>query len=192
MNYREAMEYVERTSRYGISPGLDSIRELCRRMGDPQKGMKYVHVAGTNGKGSVSAYAVSVLVRGGYRVGRYLSPALFDYREEIQVNNRYITRKSLCRGMELLKENCDGMAAEGLPHPTMFEIKTALAFWYFREEKCDIVVLETGMGGLQDATNVVEDTCTAVITSISMDHMQFLGNTLAEIAAQKAGILKPG
>ena len=106
MNYREAMEYVERTSRYGISPGLDSIRELCRRMGDPQKGMKYVHVAGTNGKGSVSAYAVSVLVRGGYRVGRYLSPALFDYREEIQVNNRYITRKSLCRGMELLKEIC--------------------------------------------------------------------------------------
>ena len=133
MNYREAMEYVERTSRYGISPGLDSIRELCRRMGDPQKGMKYVHVAGTNGKGSVSAYAVSVLVRGGYRVGRYLSPALFDYREEIQVNNRYITRKSLCRGMELLKENCDGMAAEGLPHPTMFEIGAGILVFSGRE-----------------------------------------------------------
>ena len=192
MNYREAMEYAEQTSRYGISPGLDSIRELCRRIGEPQKELKYVHVAGTNGKGSVSAYAASVLKCGGYRVGRYLSPALFDYREEIQVNNRYITQKALCRGMELLKAACDGMAADGLPHPTAFEIKTALAFWYFKESKCDIVVLETGMGGLLDATNVVEKTCVAVLTSISRDHMRFLGNTLPEIAAQKAGILKAG
>ena len=192
MNYREAMEYVEQTSRYGISPGLDSIRELCRRMGEPQKGLKYVHVAGTNGKGSVCAFVASALRCGGYRVGRYLSPAIFDYREEIQVNDRYITKKALCQGMELLKGACDGMAAEGLPHPTAFEIKTALAFWYFQEKKCDIVVLETGMGGLLDATNVVEDICAAVITSISMDHMKFLGNTLPEIAAQKAGILKAG
>ena len=129
MNYREAMEYVEQTSRYGISPGLDSIRELCRRMGEPQKGLKYVHVAGTNGKGSVCAFVASALRCGGYRVGRYLSPAIFDYREEIQVNDRYITKKALCQGMELLKGACDGMAAEGLPHPTAFEIKTALAFW---------------------------------------------------------------
>lgn len=192
MNYREAMEYVEQTSRYGISPGLDSIRELCRRIGEPQKGLKYVHIAGTNGKGSVSAYVASVLKCGGYRVGRYLSPALFDYREEIQVNDRYITQKALCQGMELLKAACDGMTADGLPHPTVFEIKTALAFWYFQERKCDIVVLETGMGGLSDATNVVEETCVAVITSISRDHMKFLGNTLPEIAAQKAGIMKAG
>ena len=145
MNYSEAMEYVEQVSRYGISPGLDSIRELCRRIGEPQKGLKYVHVAGTNGKGSVCAFVASVLKCGGYRVGRYLSPALFDYREEIQVNGQYITQKALCQGMELLKEACDRMAEEGLPHPTAFEIKTALAFWYFQEKKCDIVVLETGM-----------------------------------------------
>lgn len=192
MNYREAMEYAKQAERYGISPGLGSIRELCRRIGEPQKELKYVHIAGTNGKGSVSAFVASVLKRGGYRVGRYLSPALFDYREEIQVSDQYITQKALCQGMELLKEACDGMAAEGLPHPTAFEIKTALAFWYFREKKCDIVVLETGMGGLLDATNVVEDTCVAVLTSISMDHMKFLGSTLPEIAAHKAGILKAG
>ncbi|HBA50599.1 MAG TPA: bifunctional folylpolyglutamate synthase/dihydrofolate synthase [Lachnospiraceae bacterium] len=192
MNYREAVGYVEQVSRYGISPGLDSIRELCRRIGEPQKGLKYVHAAGTNGKGSVCAFVASVLRCAGYRVGRYLSPALFDYREEIQVNGRYITQKAVCQGMELLKGVCDGMREEGLPHPTAFEIKTALAFWYFREKKCDIVVLETGMGGLMDATNVVEDTCVSVITSISRDHMKFLGDTLTEIAAQKAGILKAG
>ena len=94
--------------------------------------------------------------------------------------------------MDLVREVCDGMTAEGMPHPTLFEMETALGFWYFREKECDIVVLETGMGGLLDATNVVEDTCAAVLTSISMDHMKFLGGTLTEIAAQKAGILKKG
>ena len=192
MNFRETMEYIGQAGQYGISPGLENIRELCRRLGDPQKGLKFVHVAGTNGKGSVSAFVASVLKCGGYRVGRYLSPALFDYREIIQVNGREISKKALCSGMDLVREVCDGMTAEGMPHPTLFEMETALGFWYFREKECDIVVLETGMGGLLDATNVVEDTCAAVLTSISMDHMKFLGGTLTEIAAQKAGILKKG
>ena len=192
MNFRETMEYIGQAGQYGISPGLENIRELCRRLGDPQKGLKFVHVAGTNGKGSVSAFVASVLKCGGYRVGRYLSPALFDYREIIQVNGREISKKALCSGMDLVREVCDGMTAEGMPHPTLFEMETALGFWYFREKECDIVVLETGMGGLLDATNVVEDTCAAVLTSISMDHMKFLGATLKEIAAQKAGIIKKG
>ena len=192
MNYKEVMEYVEQVGRLGMVPGLDSIRELCRRLGDPQKALKFVHVAGTNGKGSVSAYVASALKCGGYKVGRYISPTIFDYRERIQVNGCLITKTALCRLMERIKEVCDGMVAVGLPHPTPFELETALGFLYFQEKKCDVVVLETGMGGLMDATNVVENTLTAVITSISMDHMKFLGATLKEIAAQKAGIIKKG
>lgn len=192
MNFREAMEYISQAGKFGVVPGLDSVRELCRRAGDPQKDLKFVHVAGTNGKGSVCAYVANVLRRGGYWVGRYVSPAVFDYRERIQVNDAYITKKALCRYMELLRSVCDEMTAEGLPHPTPFEIETVMGFLYFKEKKCDIVVLETGMGGLLDATNVVDNTLVAVITSISRDHMQFLGETLPEIAAQKAGIIKKG
>lgn len=192
MNYKEAMEYIDRIGRLGIRPGLDSIRELCAGLGNPQKDLKFVHIAGTNGKGSVSAFLASVLKWGGYRVGRYQSPAIFDYREEIQVNDHMITKKDLCRLIERVREVCDGMTAQGLSHPTPFEIKTALSFLYFQEKKCDIVVLETGMGGLTDATNVVENTLAAVITSVSMEHMKYLGNTLPAIAAQKAGIIKKG
>lgn len=192
MKYIEAMEYMARIKQYGMVPGLESIRALCERLDNPQRKLPLVHVAGTNGKGSVSTFLASVLQWGGYRVGRFLSPALFDYREEIQVNGNCITKKAVCRYLEQLKAVCQGMVEEGLPHPTYFEVETAMAFLYFQEKKCDIVVLETGMGGLLDATNVVEDTKLAVLTSISRDHMSFLGNTLAEIAAQKAGILKKG
>lgn len=191
MNEREVMEFLERAGRAGIVPGLDSIRELCRRLGDPQKMLKFVHVAGTNGKGSVSAYISSVLRTAGYRVGKYISPAIFEYRERIQVNDRMITKKSLSQGMEKIRLICEEMTAEGLPHPTTFEIETALGFLYFHEKHCDIVVLETGMGGLLDATNIVENTEVAVLASISMDHMTYLGKSLEEIAKQKAGVIKP-
>lgn len=192
MKEREVMEYLERINTLGIVPGLESIRELCGRLGNPQKALKFIHVAGTNGKGSVSAYMASALKAGGYRVGRYISPVIFEYRERIQVNDRYITREALGRLGEQVREVCDRMTAEGLPQPTAFEIETAMAFLWFREKECDIVVLETGMGGLLDATNIIDTTVLAVITSVSMDHMRFLGNTLADIAAQKAGILKEG
>lgn len=192
MNIREAYGYVEQAGKYGIVPGLDSIRALCGKLGNPQQDLRFVHIAGTNGKGSVSAYLASVLKRGGYRVGRYLSPVLFEYRERIQINDRPISGKALCEGMELIKNACEEMQKEGKAHPTPFEMETALGFWYFQKKRCDIVILETGMGGLLDATNVVENTCAAVLTSISMDHMSYLGGTLTEIAAQKAGILKPG
>lgn len=192
MNYREAMDYIRQAACYGIVPGLDGIRELCKRLGDPQKDLEFVHIAGTNGKGSVSAFISSVLQCGGYRVGRYISPTLFEYRERIQVNGRPITKTALCRHMEQVKAACGEMVEAGMPHPTPFEMETALGFLYCKEKQCDIVVLETGMGGLLDATNVVENTLVAVITSISMDHMNFLGSTLEEIAAQKAGIIKAG
>ena len=192
MNEREAMEFVEEASRFGIVPGLDSIRELCRRLGDPQKELRFIHVAGTNGKGSVSAYIASVLQCAGYRVGRYISPVIFEYRERIQVNGKNITKKFLCYGMERIRDACKEMTREGLPHPTPFEIETALGFLYFLEKDCDVVVLETGMGGELDATNIVENTVAAVLTSISIDHKQFLGNTLEEIARHKAGVIKTG
>ena len=192
MNEREAFEFIEQAGKYGIVPGLDSIRELCERLGNPQKDLKFVHIAGTNGKGSVSSYISTVLTTGGYRVGRYISPVVFDYRERIQIGKSKITKKALCEGMEKLKAVCEEMVAEGLPHPTPFEIETALGFLYFKEKQCDIVVLETGMGGLLDATNIVENTLVAVLVSISMDHMQYLGGTLGEIAENKAGIIKPG
>ena len=192
MNEREAYEFVEMAGKYGIVPGLDSIRELCRRLGNPQEGLKFIHIAGTNGKGSVSAYISTVLTAGGYRVGRYISPVIFEYRERIMVGKNKITKKALCDGMEKIKTVCEEMVKDGLPHPTPFEIETALGFLYFQEKKCDLVVLETGMGGLLDATNIVENTLVAVLVSISMDHMQYLGNTLETIAENKAGIIKPG
>ncbi len=192
MKYNEAMEYIESLQGYGIVPGLDSIKELCRRLGNPQEELKFVHIAGTNGKGSVLAYVSTILKSADYKVGRYISPTIFEYRERIQVNGRPITKVALCEGMELAKQFCDEMLEQGFPHPTPFEVETALAFWYFRKMGCDIVVLETGMGGRMDATNLITTTQVAVLASISMDHMQFLGNGLDKIAAEKAGILKQG
>lgn len=192
MNYKNAMAYLESIAGCGIQPGLDSIRELCRRLGDPQRETKWLHIAGTNGKGSTLAYVSTVLTCAGYRVGRYLSPTIREYRERIQVNGKMIPQSALCRHLEAVKLACDAMVQEGLPQPTPFEVETALAFLYFREKQCDIGVLETGMGGLQDSTNLIEGTLVEAITSIGMDHMKFLGRTLEEIAAQKAGIIKPG
>lgn len=192
MKYQEALEYIDSLKNYGIVPGLDSIRELCRRLGDPQEQLQFVHIAGTNGKGSVLAYVSTVLKCAGYKVGRYISPTIREYRERIQVNSRMITQKTLCELLEKVKKVCDGMVSDGLPHPTPFEVETALGFLYFVREKCDLVVLETGMGGRLDATNVIRHTQVAVLASISMDHMQYLGKTLTAIAGEKAGIMKEG
>lgn len=192
LNDLQAMEYIASISGTGIRPGLESIRELCRRLGEPQKNVKFVHVAGTNGKGSALAYLSTILVCEGYRVGRYLSPTIREYRERIQVNQRMITKKALGEGMGLISQICDEMVKDGFAQPTAFEVETALAFWYFQERNCDVVVLETGMGGSLDATNVIEGTLVEMIVSIGMDHMKFLGDTLEKIATQKAGIIKEG
>ena len=192
MTYAQVMEYVEELKIYGSVPGLTNMENLCEKLHMPQKSLKFVHIAGTNGKGSVLAFISEILRAAGYRVGRYISPALFDYRERIQVNGRPISKKDLCRLMEEMKEICDVLVREGKPHPTAFEMETAMAFQYFMEKECQIVVLETGLGGLLDATNIVEDTLVEVFTSISFDHMNVLGKTLTEIAENKAGIMKPG
>lgn len=190
MNYREAMAYVEELGQYGSVMGLTAIRELCARLGNPQDQLKFVHIAGTNGKGSILAYVSTILQKAGYKVGRYISPAVIDYRERFQVDGRMITQSGLCKYMEPVREAAEAMAAEGLPHPTAFEVETALAFLYFLDKRCEIVVLETGLGGETDATNIVGTTLAAVFASVSRDHMGILGEDLAQIAAVKAGIIK--
>lgn len=192
MKYQEALDYIESLSSLGIVPGLESIQELCRRVGNPQDKLRFVHVAGTNGKGSTLAFITMILQCAGYRVGRYTSPAVFEYRERFLVNGKMITQKDFCRLLGQVQEACEGMVRDGLAHPTPFEVETALAFLYYVEKDCDMVVMETGMGGLLDATNLVTNTEVAVLASISMDHMKFLGNSLGAIAEQKAGIIKKG
>lgn len=190
MNYREAMQYIEEMQPLGSVMGLETMRHLCAALGDPQDQLKFVHIAGTNGKGSTLAYISTVMQEAGYRVGRYLSPAVKGYRERFQINGREITQSGLCKYLEPVKAAAEQMAAQGLAHPTLFEIETAVAFLYFLEKKCDLVVLETGLGGALDATNVVNTTVAAVFASISMDHMDILGESLKEIALTKAGIIK--
>ena len=191
MNYKEARVYLDEVSKYGSVLGLESMRELLHRLGDPQNELKFIHISGTNGKGSVLAYLSTILSGAGYRTGRYISPTLFSYRERIQVDGEYIEKESLACHVTAIAAAAEDMQKAGLPSPTVFEIETALAFLYFKEKRCDIVTLEVGCGGLLDATNVITTTLMEVIASISMDHTDLPGDTLAKIAAQKAGIIKP-
>lgn len=192
MNYSEAREYLREVNKYGSVLGLDSIKELLRRLGNPENDLRVVHVAGTNGKGSTMTFLQNILMKSGYSVGRYSSPAVFEYREIISINNDYIDKDSLAEIISLIKEKCDEMLEEGLPHPTPFEIETAMAFVYFKKKMCDIVIVECGMGGETDATNVFEKVLCSVITTIGLDHTQFLGETISEIANVKAGVVKEG
>ncbi len=190
MNYTEAMAYIESLQCYGCVPGLANIEKLCKLVGDPQKALKFVHIAGTNGKGSVLAYVSTILQTAGYKVGRYISPTIQDYRERFQINGKMISRPALCTYLEQVKEAAEKMQAEDDAQPTPFEVETAVSFLYFLDKKCDIVILETGLGGRLDATNVIPAPLCTVFSSISMDHMAFLGDSLEEIAVQKAGIIK--
>ena len=190
MTDNELEAFIESVSVRGSVYGLDSIKRLLEKTGNPQDGLKFIHIAGTNGKGSILAYISEILKCAGYKTGRYISPVIGDYREKIQINGRMISRKDLREGMERIKDACDEISKE-YPCPTLFEVETALAFSYFKSNACDIVVLETGMGGLNDATNVIKTPVLNVFATISMDHMAILGNTVREIALQKAGIIKP-
>lgn len=192
MLYEEARVYLETISKYGSVLGLESIRELLDRLGNPQKNLRFVHVAGTNGKGSILAYCSTILSEAGYKVGRYISPTVMEYRERFQINGIYISEEELGELTEQVKNAVEQMEAEGMISPTVFEIETAIAFLYFAKQNCEMVVLETGLGGCLDATNIVEHVKVCVFASISRDHMGFLGDTLTEIAEKKAGIIKPG
>lgn len=191
MNYKESRVYLDELSRYGSVLGLGSMRELLHRLGDPQDELKFIHVAGTNGKGSILSYLSNILIQAGYTTGGYFSPWLFEYGEQFQVNGVHIIDDELARHTTVIAEAISGMVADGLNSPTLFEVETALAMVYFKSRGCDFVVLETGLGGRGDATNVVNTTLVEVITPISKDHMAFLGETIKEIAGEKAGIIKP-
>ena len=193
MDYQQSRAYVKDADQYaGGALDLTNIKELMNRLGNPQDQLKYVHVAGTNGKGSVIAYLYTTLSEAGYRVGRYISPSVYSYREKMEVAGRAVSREQFAGYVTRVAGAIEKMTEEGLAHPTPFEIETAVAFLFFAEEKCDLVILEVGMGGNLDATNIIKNTILAVLVPISMDHQSFLGNTLAEIAEKKAGIIKPG
>ncbi|MBP1755537.1 MAG: hypothetical protein H6Q59_1935 [Firmicutes bacterium] len=195
MTYKEAREYIDQANQYGNELSLEAITELLLRLDNPQDKVKVIHVAGTNGKGSTTAFITSILASEGYKVGRYISPAVFTYRERIQITqkqNEYITEQGVSDTMEVIKTTCEAMVRDGLSHPTSFELETAMAFLYFAWQEVDFAVVEVGLGGRLDATNVMKKPACCVITSISMDHMQYLGDTLGSIAKEKAGIIKHG
>ena len=192
MNRKQTEEYIEVLGQFGSVLGLENMYRLCEKLEIPLEELKVIHIAGTNGKGSTLAFVSTILKEAGYKVGRYISPTISDYRERIQIGGRMITWKDLCLYMSKLRDACEQIVAEGNPHPTAFEIETALGFLYFYEKECDMIVLETGLGGTLDATNVLPKPLLSVLASISMDHMAFLGNTLSEIAENKCGIIKDG
>ncbi|MBH1939793.1 bifunctional folylpolyglutamate synthase/dihydrofolate synthase [Mobilitalea sibirica] len=246
MTYEEARKYIDESSQYGSKLGLETITELLRRLDNPQEKLNIVHIAGTNGKGSVAGFIATILTMAGYRVGRYISPAVFSYREriiisspkkdlskEVSINRsddmkqacfdgnshlqddymvsdfnsvspltmnnsndsidiEYISKQGVSDSIDKIKTACNAMVQEGYAHPTTFEIETAMTFLYLSWMQVDFVVLEVGLGGRLDATNVITRPICSVITSISFDHMQYLGDTLAQIAKEKAGIIKKG
>lgn len=191
MNYEEALAYIHGTLKFGSKLGLQNITELLNRLGNPHKAFPSVHIAGTNGKGSVTAMTANILHKAGYKVGMFISPYLERFTERIQVDFEEIPQETLARLTGQVKEKVSEMVADGFNHPTEFEIVTALGFLYFAECRIDIAVVEVGLGGRLDATNVLHP-LVSVITSISYDHMYILGNTLREIAYEKGGIIKPG
>ena len=188
MTGEEAVAYIHSYGWETRAPGLDRIRELLRRLGEPQRDLRFIHVAGTNGKGSVCACLASVLEAAGYRVGLNTSPHLERFHERIRVNGEEISDEALGAVMDRVRPAAEDMAE----HPTEFELITAAAFLHFQEQVCDIVVLETGLGGALDASNVIETPELAILTAMGMDHAAILGPTLRDIAAAKAGIIKPG
>ena len=189
MTYRQAVDFLGEARRFGMKQGLDTMRALAHALGQPQEKLRFIHLAGTNGKGSTAAFCESGLRAAGHRVGLFTSPHLVTTRERLQINRQLISREDFGEGMEAVRT---AMEATSTDSPaTFFEIMAALALWYFAREKVDWVVWETGLGGRLDATNIVTPRV-CVITGIALDHQQYLGNSLAEIADEKAGIIKPG
>ena len=189
MNYQEALEFIEKSHKFGMKLGLENTFKLLELLGNPQNKLKFIHVAGTNGKGSVCSFISSILKEEGYKVGLYTSPYLETFTERIRLNGNNIPEKDVARIITIMKEKIDKMVSEGYSYPTEFEIETVMAFYYYYEQEVDYVVLEVGLGGRYDATNVIKP-LVSVITSISLDHTGILGDTLGKIAYEKAGIIK--
>jgi len=188
-DFDEAVEYIHSLSALGWKPGLERFSALCERLGSPQKKLRAILIGGTNGKGSTTAMVSSILKSAGCRVGTYYSPYVYNIRERVQFDGCMIGESAFARLINIIRPHAAALAETELEHPTEFEVKTALALLYLVEQKADLAVLEVGLGGRLDATNVVTPLA-SVITNVSMDHMDRLGNTIAEIATEKAGIIK--
>ena len=188
MNYKEALEYIHSLDRFGSRPGLDRIQKLFDRIPEALD-QKFVHIAGTNGKGSVSSMISRILQAAGYKTGLFISPYIVDFRERIQIDNEMISEEELAEAVSFLKPFMDELRAEDVII-TEFEFLTAVGFWLFKKAECDIVVCEVGMGGLLDSTNLIPCPLCSVITRIALDHTAILGDNIGEIAAQKCGIIK--
>lgn len=186
MNYKETMDYINSFSKSGKPiKDLSRIRKLLNLLGNPQKDLRFIHVAGTNGKGSTVEMISNVLILSNYNVGTFTSPFMFCYEDRIRLNSKNIPKDELCKFTEIVRSSVNSKEY------SQFEISMAIAFLYYKSKMCDVVVLETGIGGIVDSTNIVENTLISVITSISLDHTSILGDTLSKIATQKAGIIKP-
>ena len=192
MNYEEAVAYIEETPKFTTKNKLSHTKECLGRLGNPEKKFKVIHVAGTNGKGSTCAFLTSIFREAGYSCGLFTSPHLVVINERFQINEKNIDNQAFMSAFEKVKALADELVAEGSYHPTYFEMLFLMGMVIFAEAGVDYVMLETGLGGRLDATTAVEDPVACVITSISFDHMQYLGNTIAEIAGEKAGIIVPG
>jgi len=188
MNYQEALSYIHSNFWQGSKPGLERTEALLKKLGNPEKTLRFIHVAGTNGKGSFCSMLSSILIEAGYRVGTYTSPYILRFNERMKINGNDIPDETLAELTEKIRPIAESMEEK----PTEFELITAIAMQYFNEEKCDVVVLECGMGGRLDSTNVIETPILSVITGIALDHTAFLGDTIEKIAAEKAGIIKSG
>ena len=189
MRYSEAIQFLSGLQRFGARPGLDTTRQLAALAGNPQAALRFIHVAGTNGKGSTCAMLESIYRAAGLRVGLFTSPHLVAFGERIQINRRLISEDDLARRVAAVVPHLREFSEE--THPTFFEVVTVMALGYFAEQKCDLVIWETGLGGRLDATNIVTPLA-SVITNVQFDHQDWLGDTLAKIAGEKAGIIKPG
>jgi len=189
MNYQQALEYIHSLNRFGSVLGLERISELLSLLGSPQKKLKFVHIAGTNGKGSTTAMTAYALTNAGYKTGMYISPFVLEFRERIQIDGEMISEQDLADCCEVAKAAAEQMKQQG-KIITEFEMVTAIAMYYYNKQNCDIVVLEVGLGGRFDATNVIENPLVCAITSISYDHTDILGDTLEKIAFEKCGIIK--
>lgn len=191
MRYEEAMKYITEVGNFGSNYGLERTYKLLEYMGNPEKSLKFIHIAGTNGKGSTTSMITEILMGAGYKVGMYTSPFIEEFEERIQINRNNIPKEKLASLMDEVKAAVDKVIEDGYNHPTEFEIITVLMLLYFKKENIDFGVIEVGLGGTLDSTNVITPVL-QVITSISFDHTNLLGNTLEEIAREKAGIIKSG
>lgn len=192
MTYETARSFMEECTRFGSVPGLENIKNLCGQMGNPQDKLPTIHIGGTNGKGSIGAYLASVLTQSGLRVGRFISPAVMCEREVFSVNGAPVSEESYAFAISKAHDAVSELLKQNLSHPTQFEIETAAAFECFIHEKCDIALIEVGMGGRLDSTNIIEKPLLSVFAHIGMDHTAFLGDTIEKITAEKAGIIKYG